>query len=194
MRMSPVISRHILRRLTAALVLLFLSVFLSAGSEAQIEESTLKAVYIEKFTRFIEWPKASGIDDTSRPFVVGIIGESDLEPVMRSIFAARKIRDKDVVIRHLSPDSEELGDCHLLFISHISKEKLQKVLTAIKGKPVLTVSDTENFATSGVLINFYVLQHRLRFEINELAVRKSPLTFSYRLMQIATIVNHAGSR
>ncbi|SPQ00710.1 exported hypothetical protein [Candidatus Sulfobium mesophilum] len=45
------------------IIMLILS-SVSAASEAQIEEYTLKAVYIEKFTRFIEWPKESGIDDT----------------------------------------------------------------------------------------------------------------------------------
>jgi hypothetical protein len=172
-------------------VLLFSPV--SAASEARIEESTLKAVYIEKFTRFVEWPKESEIDDTSKPFVIGIIGEDSFEPTLRKIFSTRKIRDKNVVIRRIS-GVDEIGDCHLLFISNISKEKLQKVLASIKGRPILTISDTESFAMSGVLINFYVSNDRLRFEINEAAVRKSNLTFSYRLMQIATIVNPAGSK
>ena len=170
-------------------VLLFISV--SSASETPIEEDTLKAVYIEKFTRFVEWPKESEIDDTSKPFVIGIIGESPFEPALKEIFSSRKIRDKNVVVRRIS-GMDRIADCHLLFISNISKEKLQKVLSAIKGRPILTVSDTEGFARSGVFINFYVLDNKLRFEINERAVRESKLTFSYLLMQIAKIVNPAG--
>ena len=175
----------------AAQLTVFLSSSVSTASEAQIEESTLKAVYIEKFTRFVEWPKESEIDDTSKPFIIGIIGENSLEPTLRKIFSARKIRDKNVIIRRMS-GTDEIDDCHLLYISNISKEKLQTVLSSVKDKPILTISDTESFAMSGVLINFYVVNNRLRFEINEMAVRKSHLTFSYRLMQIAKIVNPAG--
>lgn len=179
--------------IAAAQVAALLFGAVSSASEAQIEEYELKAAFIEKFTRFVEWPKESEIDDTSKPFVVGITGESSFEPAMRKIFSTRKIRDKNVVVRRIS-GTDEIAGCHLLFIAHTSKEKLQKVLASIKGRPVLTVSDTESFAMSGVHINFYVLQNRLRFEINEMAVRESNLTFSYRLMQIARIVNPAGGR
>ncbi len=163
-------------------ILLFSSVL--AASEAQIEESTLKAVYIEKFTQFVEWPKQAEINDTSKPFVIGVIGETPFESALKKSFSTRRIRDKSVVVRRIS-GMDEIADCHLLFISNISKEKLQRVLSSVKGKPILTVSDAEGFGVSGVLINFYVLNSKLRFEINETAVRESNLTFSYRLMQIA---------
>ena len=172
---------------------MLLLIAVSAASEAQIEEYTLKAVYIEKFTRFIEWPKESGIDDTSKPFVIGVIGETPFEPVLKKSFSTRKIREKNAVVRRVS-SLDEIAGCHLLFISNISKERLQKLLSSIKGKPILTVSDVEGFAMSGVLINFYVLKDKLRFEINESAVRESGLTFSYKLMQIAKIVNPAEDR
>lgn len=172
-------------------VLLFNSV--SYASEAQIEENTLKAVYIEKFTRFVEWPKESEIHDTAKPFVIGIIGESPFEPALRKIFATRKIKDKNVVVRRIS-DMAEVADLHLLFIARISHERLHKVLSSVKGRPILTVSDTESFAMSGVLINFYIANNNLRFEINEMAVRESKLIFSYKLMQIAKIVHAAGGK
>jgi hypothetical protein len=58
--------------------------------------------------------------------------------------------------------------------------------------PVLTVSDTTGFAEQGVLINFYVSQKRLHFEINEPAFRKAPLSVSTRLLEIAKIVMPEG--
>jgi hypothetical protein len=189
---TPLMKRSLISYfIVAAQLAMLLFISVSAASEAQIEEYTLKAVYIEKFTRFVEWPKGSEIDDTSKPFVIGIIGENSFEPTLRKIFSTRKIRNKRVAVLRIS-SVDEIADCHLLFISNISKEKLQKVLSSIKGRPILTVSDTESFATSGVLINFYVLNNKLRFEINERAVRESNLTFSYLLMQIARIVNPAG--
>ncbi len=175
--------------MTAQLAMLLLP-SVSAASQAGIEEDTVKAAYIEKITRFVEWPKESEIDNTSKPFVIGIFGEDPFETTLRSIFSARKIRNKKVVVRRIS-GVDEIAGCHLLFISNISRENLQKVLSSTKGRPVLTVSDTEGFARSGVLINFYVSNERLRFEINETAVRESRLTFSYLLMQVAKIVNPA---
>ncbi|MBI5102048.1 MAG: YfiR family protein [Nitrospirae bacterium] len=165
----------------------------SAAADSGIEELTLKAVYIEKITRFVEWPRESAIDDTSKPFVIGIIGDNAFEPVLKKIFSSIKIRDKKVTVRRIS-DIDGIAGCHLLFISNISKEKLQKVLASTMGRPILTVGDTEGFAAGGVLVNFYVSNNKLRFEINETAVRESVLSFSYMLMQIAKIVNPAGGR
>ncbi len=179
--------------IVAVQTIMLILISVSTASEAQIEEYTLKAVYIEKFTRFIEWPRESGIDDTSKPFVIGVIGETPFETVLKKSFSTRKIREKNVVVRRVS-GADEISGCHLLFISNISKERLQKLLSSIKGKPILTVSDVEGFALSGVLINFYVLNSKLRFEINESAVRESNLIFSYKLMQIAKIVNPAEGR
>lgn len=170
------------------LVLIFCLPFNTA---AQIEEYMLKAVFIEKFTRFVEWPAESGIDDTSKPFVIGIIGESRLGSSLEGIFSGKKIRGKRVEVRHIvNPD--EASGCHLLFISKVSKKHLSDILSATNNMPILTVSDSKGFADNGVLINFYIRDNKVRFEINETAVRKSRLNFSYLLMQVATIVKKVG--
>lgn len=155
---------------------------------AQQSEYTIKAVFLEHFTRFIDWPESVEIADASHPFYVGIIGENPFGSILDQIYAEQKIKNKKVEIRYFStPD--EIIDCHILFISTANKEILPEILMHTKDKPILTVSDTEGFAENGVLINFYLAGNKIKFEINERAVHESGLVMSYKLLSLAKIVN-----
>jgi len=83
---------------------------------------------------------------------------------------------------------KESLSCHLLFISASQRRDLAQLLSFTEDKPILTVGDSKGFAEKGVLINFHMDKHMLRFTINESAVRKSGLIMDYRLLQFATIV------
>ena len=59
----------------------------------------------------------------------------------------------------------------------------------IENKPILSIGDTQGFCERGVLINFYRLGKKLRFEINLPAVKKSGLTFRAQLIKLARRIN-----
>lgn len=155
---------------------------------AQVPEYDLKAVYLERFTRFVEWPAESDITDSTKPFTIGVIGKNPLGSIIEQIFASRKIRNKKIAVRYISK-MHEIDKCHLLFISEDTRRKVSDIVAYTKDKPILTVSDTKGYAENGVLINFYIEEGRLRFEINQSAVKQSRLKVSYMLMQHARILN-----
>lgn len=152
------------------------------------KEYEVKAVFLERFTRFIDWPESAQIDDPLKPFVIGVIGKHPFGDLLDRIYAERKIKDKAVEIRYVSK-VEEILQCHLLFISASAKAELSHILSTIKDKPILTVGDSKGFSEKGVHIDFYLDEGRVRFAINESAVRQSGLQMSYRLLQSARIVN-----
>lgn len=152
------------------------------------EYQTLKAVWLERFTRFIEWPDSSDVSDPSAPFIVAVIGENPFGPILGRAYAEQKIKNKKVEILYIStPD--EIADCHLLFISSSGKNNLPEILSRTRNKPILTVGDTEGFAQKKVLINFYLSGKKVKFEINEKAVDESGLVMSYMLLGLARIVD-----
>jgi hypothetical protein len=77
----------------------------------------------------------------------------------------------------------------MLFIASSAAEILSEILSNTRDKPILTVSDTNGFAAKGVLINFFLAGDKIKFEINEKAVHESGLVMSYRLLNLARIVN-----
>lgn len=153
----------------------------------QEQEYQIKAVFLEQFTRFIEWPDSSGISDSSTPFIVSVIGKNPFGSILEQTYAQQMIKNKIVKILYItSPD--EINDCHLLFISSSNKTILPEILSRTRGKPILTVSDTNGFAENGVIINFYLSSSKLKFEINEQAVHESGLVMSYMLLNLAKII------
>jgi hypothetical protein len=174
-------------------VILCIGFLLPISAAAQQSEYTIKAVFLEHFTRFIEWPESFEIADASYPFYVAVIGESPFGSILDEIYADQKIKNRKVEIRYISTP-EEIADCHILFISSSSRESLPEILSRTRNKPILTVSDTKGFAENGVLINFYLTGDKIKFEINEKAVHESGLVMSYRLLSLARIVDQGRER
>ncbi len=82
-------------------------------------------------------------------------------------------------------DSGKILTCKLLFISKSKKDDLEKILEITNGKAILTMGDTKGMGEKGVLINFFLSKHKVRFEINEEAVQSSGLILSVQLLQLS---------
>ena len=160
---------------------------ISLQSFSQSSVYVLKAVYLEKFSRFVTWPEECSMDDPNKPFVISIIGKTPLYKNLEQIYSTQKINNKKVVVQKIS-NLYEIENSHILVIAESERKNLQNILSLTKSLPILTVSESSNFAEKGVIINFYKEQNKLRFEINETAVLKSPLQMSFYLMNSAKIV------
>jgi len=77
---------------------------------------------------------------------------------------------------------------HLLFIGETERPNLQGLLRHLEGRPVLTVGDGQGFGSSGVILNFYVSDKRIRFEANTTAAARAGLQLSSHLLRLARIV------
>ncbi len=151
-------------------------------------EYTLKAVFLERFTRFIDWPNDKSTGEETTPFVIGIMGNPNFSALLREIYQNQKIQGKDVIVKDLD-NLETLQNIHLLFIANTSDSALKNVLKQVQNTSILTISDTEYFAERGVMINFFMSRkQKIRFEINEQAIKQSDLYISYKLLSVAKIV------
>ena len=168
-----------------ALLLIFLSIGLH--SVCQSDEYLMKAGFIEKFTRFIQWPNDSVQADTINPFIITVLGENTFDGTLNEFYSDTKIKKRNVVINYIS-NIDELGHSHILFISGSSKNNLEQILNIANQHAILTISETKGFAKKGVLINFYLEQNKIRFEINQKAFKDSGLKVSHMLLKIAKIV------
>jgi hypothetical protein len=80
--------------------------------------------------------------------------------------------------------------CNLLFVADDQVRRTSAGLAALKRLPVLTVSDSRGFATSGGVIELYVEAGRMRFAINTDAADETGLRLSSRLLGLAKIVRN----
>jgi hypothetical protein len=172
--------------------LVFLLLALAAPLGAQVPEYQLKAEFLERFTRFIEWPAESRVADPAAPFVIAIIGRNPFGAFLDTLATGRRIKGKPVVVRQLA-GPEQAADCDLLFIAGGEHARLKEILSRTAGRPILTVGDGDEYARSGVLFNFSDTGDQVAFEISEPAVKKSGLSVSSRLLRLARRVDGEGT-
>jgi hypothetical protein len=170
-----------------ALTVVTALVLLAAASAvyAQVSVGRLKSIFVERFTRFIDWP--AGVLPEGSPFVVCIEGSGDTAENLIEVARSRKFKDRLCEVRRVLAGSDVNG-CHLLYLAGSEAPHLPQVVAAISGRPILTVSDTAGFADKGVLINLFQEENRMHFEINLPAVKRSNLTFSSQLLRLGRLV------
>ncbi|MEE9573284.1 MAG: YfiR family protein [Candidatus Neomarinimicrobiota bacterium] len=168
----------------------FVLITLATGSFAQVQysEIEIKAAFLERFTRFIEWPTADVQANDSDSFVIGIVNGALIEEEISELYATQKIKNKPVKIIYISSqDSLTLiHSCHLIFIDKRWQKQASIIVKKIQGKAILTVGDGSDFFKKGVMINFYKDRNRLRFKINADSVRNAGLMMDFRLLKFAS--------
>ena len=175
-----------MRRPWGAALCCALLLFGSVLHSEQVAEYQVKAEFIERFTRFVEWPSTAH-SERGNTFSIGVIGENPFNSYLTHIASDRKIKGKSVEVRQVAP-GESLAAFDIVFISSSERKNLSGVLTRAGNLPVLTIGDTSGFAESGVMINFYNSGDQVRFEINESAVDHCGLKVSSKLLALARVV------
>jgi hypothetical protein len=156
---------------------------------ADVPEYALKAEFVERFTRFIEWPAAAS-PPAQGPFVICQLGDSPLGPQLDALAKQRQFKGHGAVFRRVSA-LDQIDGCHVLVIAASERARLSQVLARTSARPILTIGDGEGFAERGALISFYVDPPLVRFEVNADAAKASGLQFSAQLMRLGRIVASA---
>lgn len=153
---------------------------------AQHDENTIKAVYIERITRFVEWPDKDNKVIHDR-FVIGVYGENEFYNTLTEVFKDKSIKDLKVnVIQIKNPG--QISSCNLCYLSGKAKSDIREFVNQAAASGVLLVSETPNFSEEGVHFNFYIEDEKLKFEINHRSTDLAGFKVSYLLMQNNRII------
>jgi hypothetical protein len=155
----------------------------AAESEAQAAEYRIKAAFLYKFLGFVEWPPATAVN-ASAPFVIGVLGGDGFAQTLARTVAGRQIRGRPIVVRSLNR-GERVGDLQVLFIGRDEAAHAPALLTQAKGQPLLTVSETGASFDLDSMINFVVIDDKVRFDIALQRAEASGLKISARLLAVA---------
>jgi hypothetical protein len=174
-----------------AVILLLIWIALAAaipavhGQEKKFGEYEVKAVFLYNLTKFIEWPDKS-LDQKST-LTIYILGDAPFGSSLDAIHG-KMYKGKPIVVKKTN-SLTILKSSDIIFISHSEKERLEQILKEISGLPVLTVGDTESFAKKGVILNFYIEDQKIRFEINIEAAKHAGLRISSNLLKLGKIIS-----
>lgn len=157
---------------------------------ATFSADAVKAAYLVNFIRFTEWPSSASTDDA--PIVIGIAGNHELEDYLFKVTDGKLLQGHKIRVRRLNSPADAV-DCQLIYIQPPPRTDTSPFssldwLRAVRGAPVLTVSEEDGFLQKGGMINFYADSKNLRFEISPRAAELARLKLSSRLLAIARVV------
>jgi len=170
----------------SAIVAAALALLWSPRARAAEAEYQVKAEFMERFTRFIDWPATSFPKETD-PFAVCLAGKHPFGDYLDKMAKARQMKKRRMVVRAVTEPAQVDG-CHILFIAGSEAKRLPQFLERTGSRPILTVGDTAGFGKQGILINFYRDGENVRFEINVEAATRSGLRFNSKLIRLGKLV------
>ncbi len=157
-----------------------------AAQAARPSEYQVKAVFLFHFAQFVEWPPEA-FADSQAPVLIGILGEDPFGPFLDETVSGEHVRGRPIEIRRFRR-TDDIGECHILFISRSERDRTDAILTAVGDRPILSVMDDEPGGRRGGIIGFVADRSRIRFRISVEAAHAAGLTISSKLLRLADIV------
>ncbi len=159
-----------------------------AGAADASVEYQIKAAYLSKFGNFIQWP-ADGPSSQQKQAFICIYGKDPFGDALDKAVSGRRIGTRDIAIRRISRNAAaEAAGCQILYTGETRADQLAEVLKAVRGRDVLTVSDTRDGPDAAPIITFLIQNNSVRFEIDERAATENGLVISSQLLALAASV------
>lgn len=175
--------------LITAFVLIFTLPTAANNSQAEekriFNEYQVQAAYLINFIRFTTWP-ATAFDNDGQDIFMGLLGEDFFGDALDAIDGLYINKRYLHVLRLDRSDTKHC--CHVLYISSSERRHLKQILAFTKDKPVLTVSDMDNFAKEGGIIQIKKVGDKIKLIINNHAAQNAGLKLRANLLKIATLV------
>jgi hypothetical protein len=158
----------------------------AAAAEPRPSETEVKAEFVERFTRFIDWPPSAFSSDGA-PFVV-CTTDSAFQTALEKVVSRGVIQRHHAVVRPIDEPAATDG-CQIVYLAPRTNGQLSVWLKRASGRPILTVGDTPGYGDRGTFINMYMdTQARVRFEVNIDTMKHSGLRVSSQLLRLARLV------
>jgi hypothetical protein len=152
-------------------------------------ELAIKATYLYKFPPFVEWP-ANALPPGGY-FTICIVGNDPFGAVLDQAVIGQQIKDRPILLRRMGIFNLEAG-CQIVYATGSAVEPVPIILAALRGRPVLSVTDSEREGQPRGILNFVIADNRVRFEIDDQAAAESGLVISSKLLSLAIRVRPRG--
>ncbi len=179
----------VLRNYLPIIAFLFSVIFMRLPMEARAQEAVPIRLYEQKIQagliynllKFTTWPDSAITDDKLH---VCLYGGDPFDGYLNPL-KGRTAQQYVIEITEIY-QMDDLFHCQLAFITPSRANELARLLPALRGKNILTVSTIDHFIQKEGMIEFAVQKdQRIHLYINGSATRESGLTISDRILNLA---------
>ncbi len=172
------------RWLTAVLWLLAFTTAPAAEVPTVVE---VRALYLYNFSLFITWPE-SAFSSPDAPIGYCVEGNARLRKMLGKLLDGETAHGRPLRLIE-NPGRSGWSECHLLYLNSTLGEKAGEIRRIVQGRPVLLVSDSQEFVREGGMVSLVRKGRRVRPVINLEVVKASGIRISSKLLRLSTLVS-----
>jgi hypothetical protein len=147
-------------------------------------EDAVKAAYLFRFLGYVDWPpNALGAADA--PLVIGVYGADAVFAELQRVLPGRNLQGRPLQARRLAAPDAPLEGVHVVFVGEPGSAALAGWAARLRERPVLLVSADPAGLRAGAMLNFVLVQGRVRFEAAPFQAERSGLKLSSKLLAVA---------
>jgi hypothetical protein len=166
---------------------LLFGVVFARGAHAQtIDEYQVKAAFLYNFAKFVEWPALTFKTDQD-PVRICVLGQDPFGSALGDAVGGKTVLGRPFALSDISSGGQ-VNDCQILFISASERKHLHSIFAELRTTGILTVGETDGFATEGGIVNFKLSGGRVHLEINVEAAGQAKLRINSSVLSLAQIV------
>ena len=120
--------------------------------------------------------------------VIGVLGKDPFGTNLEDVVRGQKVNNHPLQIQHYR-NLGEIKTCQILYISNSETKRLPKILSGLKGRSILTVSDDADFAPRGGMVSLLSASNKMQLQVNLEVLNAAKLTMSSKLLRTAEIVS-----
>jgi hypothetical protein len=151
------------------------------AQEAQYSADEVKAAFLYHFGTYVRWPAAAAANE---PITIAVLGAEPVAKQLASYLPGRTIAGRRVEVRPVER-IEDVGTDEMLFIGAEFNARLGQLIATLGNRPILVVTDAANGLADGAMVNFQLVDRRVRFEISLRKAEDAGLMLSSRLLSAA---------
>jgi hypothetical protein len=148
-------------------------------------EYKIKAAFLFQFSRFVEWP-AAAFASSDAPLTICVLGANPFGSALQEISAGELVFAHPLIVQH-HDKVEDLGSCHIVFVSSAEQAVARRALQRLSGKSVLTVSDSDEFTRQGGVIGLVTVNGKVTLQVNRSSADAAQLKISAKLLRVASL-------
>lgn len=140
----------------------------------------IRALYIYNFISNCTYPP-----ERNESFIeLAILDDKDLFTEVKKKYNDKVVQGKFISVVYYENISQ-VNNPHVLFIPKARSSSLPALNTKLASKPVLIISESKTGLANGALINFFISNNKLNYQLSTSNAKKRKIRFTTRLIQLA---------
>ncbi|WP_276371097.1 YfiR family protein [Chryseolinea sp. H1M3-3] len=161
-----------------AFFLAYFSTLANGFFSEPMKDYTLQTLYIFNFAKYVEWPTAT------RSIKIGVVGNTSAEDHLVKVAKAKSSAGVEINVIN-SLNESDLGSCQIIFVPVNNTKLADQLIENFNNRPILIVTEEADFTQKGACVSFKIVSGKLRFQINEEAIKSRGLKVSGALSSLA---------